>query len=204
MRNSIAGMLKFLCGTEEKKGDQVNRVNLFTFITSIVTIVLLVFTFIQINDVRETNSADFAVKLKADIFSVENVTLISLLDENLLKFHPYNTDDGWFALDSACMKDIPKDLVIRGAPGYYTLVQIDQLLQAFERLSFFEQRGQIKMKYIYEEYAYYIQSVWKNEEIQKYIKMTRNQENLCSSYTNFEKLYKEMVVLINDVKCEKK
>lgn len=197
MRNSITGMLKFLCGTNEKKGNQIDRTNLFTLISSLVTIVLLVFIFIQINDVGETNSADFAVKLKADIFSAENVKLISLLDENLLKFHPHKCDDGWFALDSA---GIPAELVIKEAPGYYTLVQVDQLLQAFERLSFFEERGQIKMQYIYEEYAYYIQAIWENDEIQKYIKITRNQKKLGTSYINFEKLYKEIVVRINEEK----
>ncbi len=86
---------------------------------------------------------------------------------------------------------------------YYTLVQIDQLMQAFENLSFYEKRGQIKMQYIYEQYAYYIISIWKNKEIQEYIGMTRSQPSLCTSYINFEELYYEMESRMNNTDCNK-
>lgn len=92
------------------------------------------------------------------------------------------------------LKAIPPGLLIKGASRYYTLVQIDLLLQDFENLSFYEKRGQINMQYIYEQFAYYITALWKNGYIQQYIEMTRQQPNLKNAYSNFEKLNNTMVI----------
>jgi hypothetical protein len=178
-----------ICGKEPEDEHQFNRANLFSLLTAIATIVLLLFTFLQVHDVKETNSADFALKLKSEIFTPDNARIISLLDDTLLKFHPFGKDDGWFELNTINRQPY---LVIDGAPTHYTLVQIDLMLMAFENLSFYEKKSQIDIDYIYEQYAYYITAIWKNPDIQNYILMTRSQPQLRTSYGNFERLYRIM------------
>ncbi|HEY4287850.1 MAG TPA: hypothetical protein VGN00_12180 [Puia sp.] len=193
MRKPIVTFLKIVCGTENGSGNQINRANLFALITALTTIILLVFTYSQIRDVKETNSADFALKLKSEIFSKENLTLISLLDDSLVKFVPFRNYDGYFELDTQKIKSLPS-LAIKKPTRYYTLVQVDQLLMAFENLSFYEKKDQIDIDYIYEQFAYYITAVWKNGYIQQYIDMTRGQPSLRRAYINFEELNAKMVI----------
>jgi len=194
MRKPIITFFKIVCGTEKVGSNQINRANLFALITTVTTFFVLLFTYLQIHDLKETNSADFALKLKSEIFSADNLMLLSLLDDSLIKFVQFGKDDGYFKLDSHRITSLPAGLTIKNAPPYYTLVQVDQLLMAFENLSFYEKKGQINIDYIYEQFAYYITAVWKNGDIKQYIDMTRGQPYLSRAYRNFEELNYKMVI----------
>jgi hypothetical protein len=181
--------LKFLCGEENR---HINRSTFWTMLSTVSTFVLLIITIEQLREVKETTSADFSHKVKDDLFTPGNVKLIALLDDSILIFKSDSENNAWFEVDTNLNKKLPLQLQHKDILRTYNLFEIDQLLQDFEDLAFYEKRGQIKFEYIYDQYAYYIEMIWRNREIQKYILWQRNQSNFSNTYVNFEYIYKKL------------
>lgn len=189
LRIKIYAILKFLCGAENR---HFSRSTFWAMLSTISTFILLLITIDQLREVKETTSADFSHKIKQDLFTPENVTIIALLDDSILIFKSDLNNNAWFQIDTNLNKRLPVLLQHKGIPQVYNLFQIDQLLQDFEDLSFYETRGQINIEYIYDQYAYYIEMIWQNPEVRKYIRWQRGQSNFSNTYVNLEKVYRKL------------
>jgi hypothetical protein len=188
-RIKIDRIFKFLCGSD---GRHFSRSTLWVMLSTISTFILLVITIGQLREVKETTSADFSHKIKEDLFTPDNVRIISLLDDSVLIFKSDSNHNAWFQIDTNQNKKLPLQLRHKNIPQVYDLFEIDQLLQNFEDLSFYEKRGQINLEYIYDQYAYYIEMIWQNGEIQKYVKWQRSQSNFGNTYMNLERVYRKL------------
>jgi hypothetical protein len=68
-------------------------------------------------------------------------------------------------------EEIKKELLNK---RFYTVYEIDDILLGhFEDIGIFEQSGILDNKMIYEEFAWYIETIYKNREIQRYIEHER-------------------------------
>jgi hypothetical protein len=179
--------LYFLCGTES--AGKVNRTVFWTMLSTISTILLLLFAYFQLQEIKETTSAEFAHKIKNDLYTPENLRLISLFDDGLLLFKSDTDDYACFELDTVKYKKYHNLSNFQKVPINYDIFEVDELLQSFEDLSFYEKKHLIKIEYIYDAYAYYIESLWENPQIAKYIKWQRKIPHNSNSYYNLEQIY---------------
>ena len=189
LRIKITNAVQYLCGVEDGR---INRTVFWSMLSTIVTITLLFLAFDQLHDVSETTSAEFAHKIKNDLYTPQNMRLISLFDNGALNFKSEANGDIWFALDTVRNKSFNCDDDCTKTPKKYSAFEIDELLQSFEDLSFYEKRGLLHIDYIYDAYAYYIEMLWQNPEIAKYIYWQRHQPHNSNSYINLEKIYKKL------------
>jgi hypothetical protein len=197
-RGGIKLVLLFLCGKEQD--GRINRSAVWTMISTVSTIVLLLVAYIQIHQVNETTSADFSNRFKNDLYTSENLQIISLFDDEVLVFKTSTDNYAWFELDSLSYKELPNVDQKTPVACKYDIFKIDQLLQNFEDLSFYEAQGQIRLEYIYDAYAFYIEMLWENKEMKKYIKWERSQPHNGNSYINLENIYNRLKLMTDEEK----
>src|SRR5258706_1049281 len=183
----VVTSLKFLCGVDNN--DKVNRTNLWAMISTISTLVLLIIAYNQLREVNETTSAEFAHKIKNDLYSQHKIRLITLFDFRVLIFKSDSIENVWFELDSTKYKNLPSLDKSKNIPLKYNILEIDELLQDFEDLSFYENKKQLKIDYFYIQYVYYIETIWEDPQIQKYIKWQRSQAHNGYCYITLENMY---------------
>ncbi|MEN3038818.1 MAG: hypothetical protein ABDI07_06665 [Candidatus Kryptonium sp.] len=167
-----------------------------SWITAIITTLLIAITLLQLINMQNTSSADFIHRLKKDFFENENTQhLIALIDNHLLKFSVSSSNDiAYFTIWDEKIKYLPDDIkeyFIK--KKLYSLYEIDDyLLGHFEDIGLFEKKGVLDIEMVYEEFDWYIELVYENEEIQKYITYLREkEEKLVDVYDNFEYIYKK-------------
>jgi hypothetical protein len=190
LRVKFDKFFQFLCGVEANK--KVNRAVFWTMISTISTIFLLLFAYFQLRDVNETNSAEFAHKIKNDLYTSNNIRLITLFDDDLLIFKSDTNNFAWFQLDTIKYRTLPPEISLGIIPPTYNIFEIDALLQNFEDLAFYEKKGQVNIDYIYNQYAYYIEMLWENPNMTEYIKWQRSQPHNGYCYRALEKMHKKL------------
>ena len=195
MRTKVGRFLKFLSGVE--KNGQIDRTALYTFSSVLLNLALLIFAYIQLSGLSETNSADFSHRIKIDLYTTENIRLITLFDDKVLIFKCDTDSDAWFELDTIKYNELPAGMKFEKVPLTYNVFKVDELLQDFEDLSFYEKKGQINFEYIYDQYAYYIEMLWENTQIKKYIQWQRCQSHFSNTYVNLENIYKRLKTRTN-------
>lgn len=183
-------LMKFLCGIQED--GKINRSTLWSMFAAVTTFIVLVIAYFQFQDFTETTSAEFSHKIKNDLYTETNVQMISLFDDQVLNFKSSTDDYMWFELDTAAYVTLPNLQAYDNRKLKYTIFEVDALLQNFEDLSFYEKQGLIDIHYVYDAYAYYIEMLWENAEVQKYITLQRLHPHNSSSYLYFEQLYKKL------------
>ena len=132
-KNSI-DLLKFLCGSENGK---VNRSGLWTMIATISTVFLLLLAYVQFQDLNETTAAEFSHKIKEDLYNEKNMRLITLFDNEALVFRSTDEGEVWFELDTLAYFSLTSIESDDLPPLKYNVFDVDELLQAFEELSFY-------------------------------------------------------------------
>ena len=183
-------VILFLCGKEQD--GTVNRTVLWTMVSTAITLLLLGLGYTQLLEVKETTAAEFSHKIKEDLYTPQNLRLINLFDDRVLNFKCDTAKNIWFELDSNKYNKLPYGVSLGAIPLVYNIFEIDQLLQDFEDLAFYEKKGQIKSEYIYDQYSYYIIELWENPDLQAYITWQRSQPGSCNTYVNLENIYDEM------------
>lgn len=137
----------------------------------------------QLTNLSQTGKAEFWHKFKTDFFTKESVTLISLIEYDLLIFH--DTEIPTFSVKKNNI--IPNNIT-------YTTTELDHLLLGhFEDLGLFEKKSIVSMDMIYETFSEYIERAWKNDAIQKYITVTAN-GNYADTYSNFRYIYEKCII----------
>lgn len=187
MGRRVISFLKLLCGQESD--GKLSRSGFWNMTITISTIFLLVIAFFQLKEIKETTNAEFSHKIKNDLYTPGKLRLITLFDADVLQFKAAQDGVVWFELDTVLYNDLPsvdknEKMVVK-----YNVFEVDELLQDFEDLSFYEKRGQITLEYIYDAYAYYIEMLWQNPEIKKYITWQRSQDHNGNSYIHLEHIF---------------
>lgn len=161
-------------------------------IGSILTLLVAYVAWVQLGSISRTASADFILRFKKDFFQDETRRLIQLIDNDWLKF-TQRKDQSFFQVDAEAVwkselhEEIKNWLLQRKAYSDYDID--DLLLGHFEDLGMLRQARVLDFRMTYEMFSWYIEIVWENEEIQKYIKS--EQEGDESIYEAFEGLYEE-------------
>jgi hypothetical protein len=189
-KGHTTGVIHFLCGTDES--GRLNRSSFWSMLSTVSTIVLLFIAYNQLHGINETTAAEFSHKIKNDLYTPQKIRLITLFDDKLLLFKSDSNGSVWYEIDTTEIQTGKKQTTADLQPQKVNIFQVDELLQDFEDLSFYEKRGQIKFEYIYDAYAYYIEMLWENPEMQKYIKWQRDQAHNSNSYSNLEKIYNRL------------
>lgn len=139
------------------------------------------------------SSADFIHKLKSDFFTRETRTLVSLIDCNALEFkEPENNEEcsekenpqSYFEVNQYILEKtkLPEPIMQRLTKRkFFASWDIDDLLLGhFEDIGMLEQKGIIDFQMVYDEFSWYLETVWNNEHIKNYIRSQRpNEEIAC-------------------------
>jgi hypothetical protein len=143
---------------------------------------------IQLNKITNVNSAEFIYKLKKDFFTKEARNLMTLIELDALKYVNDEKLPYFIVLEERIAElpeEIKKELLNK---RFYTVYEIDDILLGhFEDIGIFEQSGILDIKMIYEEFSWYIETVYKNCEIQRYIEHERANDK--EIYNKFEYIY---------------
>jgi hypothetical protein len=139
----------------------------------------------QLGNLGKTTSADFIHKLDNDFFTPKTKRLMSLIDCGALEFKA-NDESGlsdgekpqpYFEvneekLDKARLpEELKKDLYVK---KYYSAWDIDDLLIGFfENIGMLEEKGIIDFQLVFDEFSWYIETVWESEDIKEYIRYLR-------------------------------
>jgi hypothetical protein len=167
----------------------------WVFITAISTLVLAVFTPLQFKSLidenkcrNKINSATFLNNLKNAFFTEQERSLVLLIAKNELKFDVKN---GIFINQlSDDFKRKFESILFLQRPFYLTQEIDDFLLQHFEDASLLEINGVITLYDVDQNFGYYLETCFDNEEIKKYIKWCRKDDN--DIYARLEELYNKL------------
>jgi hypothetical protein len=171
-----------------------------SLITAFFTAIIACVAWFQLNRFNTTTRADFIHRFTKDFFNEPTRQIMTLLDNSALKFKIREITCGkglpkrefpYFHID----KDIADQLRMKvdSHKSEYTAFEIDdELLGYFDDLGTFEKRGILDVSLIYDVFSYYIELVWENEEIQKYIKWQQAEsEDFVDMFENFEYIYQK-------------
>jgi hypothetical protein len=142
----------------------------------------------ELGEIKNTNSANFIHKLKGDFFKEETRNLITLISLDAIKFTERN-GESYFEVDDEKLKNIPDEVKKNlTKKKLYTPYEVDDLLLGhFEDIGLFERKGILDIEMVYEEFEWYIRTVFENSEVNKYIQSERKDES--DVYDKFEYIY---------------
>ena len=154
-----------------------------------LTIFLIYIAWKELDSISKTSNAEFLIKFKDAFFTKETRNLIHLIDNDYLEF--VNTEElgkAFFKIkeemidESTLDKEIKDELKKKMA--YSTYQMDDFILGHFEDLGIFEQKGSLDIEMVYEEFSWYLITVWENCAIKKYIQKQREESE--DIYDKFE------------------
>ena len=184
-------------------GGSIDRVALWTFGLVIVTMFLWLIARKQLGGINKTAKADFIKKFTDGFFSAETRELLMLFDYNALHFRSVNIELGednpakrfpYFAINEDIVKQLPitpetqKKILDKKC---FTCYEIDdRLLGHFEDLGSYERKKLIDIEGVYDGFDWYIDLIWNNDEIQKYVNSQRDDEKDGDDlYEDFKYIY---------------
>lgn len=150
--------------------------------TALFTALLCLIGGWQLRGMNKTSKSEFIFKLKDSFFTSRTRKIIQLLNSRELKF--VDNED----LNKTRFKRDSNEFSIS------TYDMDDNLLRKLEDVGLFYNKGVIPLDMTYEEFRWYVESVWENNEIQKYIQRHRIHDNDFGIYSNLEDLYKSCKV----------
>ena len=166
-----------------------------TGLTTLSTIALAVIAYIQIKGLNKTARADFLNKLKEGFFTKESRQLITLIETNSLTFFE-DTIHNDFAVFKVNIPEHLKEYLkysIDIERKYYTTQEIDDLLLGhFEDAGLLLKNKIIDIKDANQQFEFYVNLIYKNKEIIKYIRWIRSDKNEKDTYSNFQFIYEEL------------
>lgn len=184
---------------KEKKPEQKNAkpIEKITLITTVATLILVFCTIFQLHRTTASMKADFAHKIKIDFFNEDERTLMFLFDNNLLEFKMYKDSSlkivcAYFLLNKERARYFQNDsinLLGNVKSSYSTLEVEDLLLNNFEDLNMYRINKLIGSDYLDDGFSAYIESIYKNAQIQKLIKWLVSEEGENDSYSGFKDIY---------------
>ncbi len=179
---------------------KIDWIKISTLLGTITTLFLVILAYFQLKEGNEIAKGDFAHRFKTDFFTEQTRNLITLFDNNLLDFKILSNADqgiefGYFIIDDSKLKLISNSSLnlIGSMKKIYTAYEIDDyLLSHFEDLGLYKKKELLDIDYIYNGFDWYIECIYENKEIQKYLKWTTNDESSADSYDDFMYIYQEL------------
>lgn len=167
--------------------------------TPFVAMIGLLIAIFQLNSSNATRNADFAHKFKTDFFTDQTTYLIMLIDEGFIQFKTATDSSdslefGYFEVDTVKTKFL-NPLKVISSKRIFTVYEMDTyILNLFDDLGEYYRRGIVDLDYVNEGFSYYVDCVYENKEIQKYLKWVNSDSLSKESYTygNFEYIYNKL------------
>ena len=175
-------------------------------ITAYATVAMVVITmgaaigaFLQLTEIQKTTKADFHYKMTRNFFTDQSRNLIMLFENNLLEFKELkipsqNIDYVYFALNKERAKIFVNDSLnlLESTKDVYSQYEIDDLLLSpFDDLETYLLNKMINLEYAYSGFGWYVETIFENHEIQKYLKWMRSDKESKDEYKNVDDLYKK-------------
>jgi hypothetical protein len=162
-------------------------------IGSVITLILAHVAYRQLYSLSLTASGDFILKMKRDFFQEETRRLMHFVTEDWIEFVDVKGSEH-FRVKEEEVKGSElhagiKDWLLK-VRAYSAFDVDDMLLGHFEDLAMLWDDHVLNINMIHKMFSGYIETVWQNCEVQRYI---RNQRNNVSPdiYEGFERLYDE-------------
>jgi hypothetical protein len=190
----------FFCGWDESK-----KWEILTAIANTIIAVGIWFAYQQVKLSRKADernsiisSAEFRDEFTREFFNEKSRILTMLFQFDLLTFKIHKADardkdeDGFsfFELDSeALKKKVLLDEKLKALiQQSYTAYEVDDyLLGFFEDMGVYVNKAIIDIDLVYNTFSYYIDTIWKNKEIMRYIADERKSDKTV--YCWFEYIY---------------
>src|ERR1700748_73958 len=160
--------------------DDFDRAGFWTMLLTLTTIALCVIAWKQLNGIKKVSKADFINKFTDKFFNPNARLIMILLDYEALEFNVSDIDYGndtpkkifpFFEVKSDIVRQLVDVQELQEIKEVYSGFYIDDvLLGNFEDIGCFEKQGLIGIAGVYDGFDWYIQKVWENQEIKKYIK----------------------------------
>ncbi|MGD0280555.1 MAG: hypothetical protein ABSC11_14810, partial [Smithella sp.] len=169
-----------------------DSIKISTLFSTIATFILVLLAYYQLIEGNEIAKGDFAHRFKTDFFTEQTRDLITLFDNDLLDFKILsNTNQGiefgYFIIDNSKLKFLSNASlnVLGHMKNIYTAYEIDDfLLSHFEDLGLYKKKKLLDIDYIYHGFDWYVECIYDNKEIKKYLKWATNDESSADSYDN--------------------
>ncbi|MGO8763255.1 MAG: hypothetical protein ACLQUS_14820 [Desulfobaccales bacterium] len=170
---------------------------IWSFVTAFSTALIVLVAYFQLKKFNATTVADFIDRFKKHFFIESTRNIMALLQYGAFKFKVRDIDYGQDILKDEfpyfeMNKNIDEQLknFVKGKEIYSAYEVDDELLGQIDDLGTFEKRGILDISMIYEIFDYYIEEIWENEEIRKYVEWQRTGDESCSDiYDNLEYIY---------------
>lgn len=141
----------------------------WVFVTGFFTGLLAYVAWFQLKGIKKQSSADFIHKLKTDFFQQDTRKIIRLIDNDELKFEG---------------KDFNENVTSHDMDDF--------VLGILEDVGTFEKRGILDIGLVYDFFDYYIDIVWNNCAIRKYIEYAREGQSNGDVYENIEFIFNKL------------
>ncbi len=200
----IHDILKYIAGI--KLSDlTIDRVAFWTFVLTIITLFLWWIARKQLGGINKTTKADFIKKFTDDFFSETTRDILMLLDYNALNFSSCNIEYDenippktfpYFSINEDVVKQIRVDSIKQKQfidKKFFSSFEMDDyVLGFFEDFGFYEKNGLINIEGVYNSFDWYIDMVWNNEEIKRYImSQTKDEKEGYDIYEDFRYIYEK-------------
>ncbi len=157
----------------------------------------------ELGKISKTSSADFIHRVDNDFFTHETRILVSLIDCGALEFNDKaeSSDDievrPYFEINQDKLKKskLPEEVIQRlSEKKYYSTWEIDDLLLGhFENIGMLEQKRVVNFQMVYDVFSWYLETIWKDDHIKKYITYCRNGEKASRIDTVFYNQFQYIV-----------
>jgi hypothetical protein len=159
-------------------------------ITAISTVALFVIGYWQLYKLNQTTSADFLHHFVVDFFTPETRYLIMLFDMGWITFDSKDPIAKFHISKDNEAKKVANELDIKRS--FYTAYEIDDLLLGqFEDIAVLVHKKVVQIDMVYSTLSWYLYTIWKNKEIEEYIKWHRKQKNCSDVYKYIDYLMDE-------------
>jgi hypothetical protein len=159
-------------------------------ITAIFTAALFILGWWQLNKLNQTTSADFLHHFVEDFFTPETRYLIILFDMGWITFDSAGPMTQFHISKAPEAKKIAHEL--GQTRSFYTAYEVDDLLLGqFEDIAVLVRKEVVQVDMVYNTLSWYLYTIWKNKEIEAYIKWHRHQKNCSDVYKEIDYLVEE-------------
>ncbi|HWQ60432.1 MAG TPA: hypothetical protein VN420_04820 [Candidatus Fimivivens sp.] len=149
--------------------------------SAVWTFVLVIVAYLQFRKANHISSADFIHRLKNDFFGKETRELFFLFEKDYLRYDEENEVFEVVKIDEKTKSELG---ITR---KFFTIYEVDDfILGDVYDLGLFEQKRIVDIDMVYEEFGYYIATVWENKAIRYYIENQRKDPRHRDVYNKFD------------------
>lgn len=149
--------------------------------SAVWTFVLVTVAYLQFQKANHISSADFIHRLKNDFFGKETRELFFLFEKDYLR---YDEDNEVFEVVKIDEKTKAELGITR---KFFTIYEVDDfILGDVYDLGLFEQKRIVDIDMVYEEFGYYVETIWENKAIRYYIDNQRKDPKHKDDYNKLD------------------